>query len=109
MTKTEFDDIILRLVKAGIEITLRCEDTRIIYDLNTGMKSHLHIYWCDQDQAIKCRGRYYHLSTVDTWDSLLREVKYCMHGRDFANLNWISLLLAEGVMKEVKTVTVQYL
>ena len=109
MTKTEFDNLILRLVKARIDITLRWDDTKMIYDLNTGMKSHLYIAWCDEDQAIQCLARYDHEATVDTWESLLLQVKYCMHGRDFANLNWISLLLAEGVMKEVKTVTVQYL
>lgn len=108
MTRIEFDGIILRLVKAGIEITLRWDDNKMIYDLNTGMKSHLHIFWDQDSESIHCLGRYNHQATVDTWESLLRQVKYCMHGRDFANFNWIGLLIEAGILEEIVSTTVSY-
>lgn len=108
MTKIEFDAIIEQLLQDGIEITLRWDNGRIIYDLNTGMKSHLYIAWDSVEDAIRCWGRYGHESTVDSFQSLLWKVKGCMHGRDFANAAWIDLLVKHGILKATVTTTVTY-
>jgi hypothetical protein len=103
-----FDDIIKQLVVAGVQVTLRMHGGRMVYDLNTGMKSHLWVQYDDQLQVINCWGRYDHYAQVDSWSGLLTQVKRCMHGRDFANAAWLDLLVSEGMLTRTVTQVVSY-
>lgn len=113
MTKEEFDSIIAMLVvDHGIQITLRknfslsTENVRMIYDLNTGMKSHLHIWYADGKAHYS--GRYDTQGTFEDWYELLWVVKGCMYGRNFGDCDWLNLLEQEGLLTKKVTTVVSY-
>lgn len=107
MTKEEFDSIITRLVvEHGIEITIKNSLCGLVYDLNTGMKSHLHV-WYAEGQA-HYAGRYDTNGTFDDWYELLRVVKGCMYGRNFGDCDWLNLLEQEGLLTKKVTTVVSY-
>jgi len=113
MTHEEFNSIIYRLVvDHSIQITLRknfssiIENAGVLYDLNTGMKSHLHIWYADGEAHYS--GRYDTQGTFDDWYELLCAVKGCMHGRNFGDSNWLMLLEQEGFLTKKVTTVVSY-
>ena len=93
-----FQEIISRLLDEKISITLFKEDNVVWYDLNTGMKSHLHIA---DDGEFKYKGRYNKEGKFETFDDLLSIVSGCRYGRDFANANWMDLLVKEEVLERL--------
>jgi hypothetical protein len=107
MTREEFDSIITRLVvDDGIEITIKNSPFGLVYDLNTGMKSHLHIWYADGQAHYS--GRYDTQGTFDDWRELLYAVKGCMYGRNFGDSDWLILLEQEGLLTKKVTTVVSY-
>lgn len=113
MTKEEFDSIIASLVvDHGIQITLRksfslsAENVRMLYDLNTGMKSHLYIWYTDGQAHYS--GRYDTQGTFDDWYELLCAVKGCMYGGNYGDSDWLILLEQEGLLTKKVTTVVSY-
>jgi hypothetical protein len=105
MTKEEFDSLIETLVNKDIEITMKLWEGKIVYDLNTAMKSHLLLRYDEADKECIYYGRYDATGSVSNYNNLLREVKGCLHGRDFGNQAWIDLLVEEGVLEVEVTTT----
>lgn len=101
-------ELILELVKNGIEVTLEWDKTRevVIHNLNTGMKSHCHLV--EIDGKIIAEMRYDKSSVVEDYDEILWIVKNCMCGRDYLSGNWLTLLLKEGVIKANTTTQTNY-
>lgn len=107
MTHEEFDSIITRLVvEHGIEITIKNSLHGLIYNLNTSMKSHLHVWYADGKAHYS--GRYYTQGTFDDWYELLCAVKDCMYGRNFGDSSWLILLEQEGLLTKKVTTVVSY-
>jgi hypothetical protein len=101
-----FDQIIDRLLDEGIEIRLSKKEGLRWYDLDTGMKSGLLI--AEESEGVyRYQGRYFDGLFKDYGD-LLREVKECRCGRDYANSKWLDLLTAEGLLTKVTQTTVTY-
>lgn len=103
-----FEEMIDKLLDGGIEITLTKQDGILWYNLNTSMKSDLLIAKSPNpggDEIAISKGRYGHEGSIETWGDLMREVKGCLHGRDYMSYDWQELLLAEGMLKVTKTTT----
>jgi hypothetical protein len=100
-----FQEIISRLLDEKIKITIFKEDGLIWYDLNTGMKSHLYIA---DDGEFKYKGRYDKEGEFETFGELLRIVSGCRHGRDFANEDWMNLLVKEELLEKVVETKITY-
>lgn len=106
MTYNDFQDVIERLVtEHNIQITLRNNDG-IVYDLNTGMKSHLHIWYADGQAHYS--GRYDVEGIFYDFKDLLYAVKGCMYGRNFGDCDWLILLEQEGLLTKKVTTVVSY-
>lgn len=105
MTKEEFDTLIETLVTKGIEITIKLDTGKIVYDLNTAMKSHLYLHYDAKENLCRYFGRYENEGIIADYNDLLWEVKGCLHGRDFGDTVWIDLLIEERVLGVVEEVT----
>lgn len=92
MTSNEFYKILSDLLNRGLEITMFAEDKVIWYNLNTGMKSHLHIRFEESKQCIVYRARYDETGVITDWEDLMIVVRRCDHGRGFANHVWQDIL-----------------
>lgn len=90
-----FYDVIECLVEKGITTQIRIDDSfRIYADLNTGAKSHLHLY---KDGTVI--GRYGYTNNVFQYGVVIQEVirflalefVNCLHGRSYYSLEWAKL------------------
>jgi hypothetical protein len=107
MTKEEFDSIIVRLVvDHGIEITIKNSLFGLVFDLNTGMKSGLIVWYANGEAHYA--GRYDTQGTFDDWYELLCAVKGCMYGGSYGDSNWLILLEQEGLLTKKVTTVVSY-
>ena len=74
----------------GVLVTLfRDSDGEWCIDFNTGMKSHLHLYYVNGKYIAK--GRYGVEKEIETFEDFHNTLVGCMCGRDFMNLNWITI------------------
>lgn len=92
MTQDEFQNILVRLMKYGLEIKMFIESDVLWFDLNTQMKSHLHLSFNKETNAANYRARYDEKGTIEYWGELIRAVRACDHGRGFANSVWFDIL-----------------
>jgi 3-isopropylmalate dehydratase small subunit len=105
MIKEEFDSLIENIVKKDIEVTVKLWNKDVVYDLNTEMKSHLYLRYDAVDKQCIYYGRYDDTGLISDYNNLLRQVKKCLHGRDFGNQAWIDLLVDERVLEVEVTTT----
>ena len=99
-TKEDFDVLIDKLLDGGIEITMARIDGKTIYDLNSGAKSHLWLYYDPVKQEIRYEGRYDDTGFVDDYSDVLSIMKRYYSMRGFASYKWLNLLVKEGRLKE---------
>lgn len=92
MTCTEFQQLLVDLMQKGLEIKMFMEQDTLWFDLNTGMKSHLHITFDEGAECARYRARYDETGTIEDWDDLMIVVRDCDHGRGFANYAWHEIL-----------------
>lgn len=92
MTQTEFQQMLVDLMKQGLEIKMFIRADELWFDLCTGMKSHLHLSYCESIQAARYKARYDKTGIVTDMDDLLDEVRQCNYGRDFSNPVWFHIL-----------------
>ena len=92
MTKTEFQEMLVDLMRKGLHIHMFMEKGLLWFDLNTGMKSHLHIKYNEDLQITEYRARYDATGVITDWDDLMIVVRECDHGRGFANIAWFDIL-----------------
>lgn len=104
--EVDFNYIIEKLLKQGIEITLFWEHDKFKYNLNTGMKSHLYIF---EENGNYCyEGRYKKTGTFFDLYELYDIVSSCMCGRDFGNQRWIDLLVESGYLTKTIETKISY-
>lgn len=97
------------ILKAGVPVSIIYQNDEIWYDLNTGAKSHLHIQPLDNGKyAINTRYDGLQVVSIHNTDDVVRLVRHCMCGRDYANDGWINLMLKHGVAEEVVTKTIKF-
>ena len=103
-------EIIEKLVKNGIQVTTTYNEVKdcVIYDLNTGMKSHCHLRWDNEKNSIVADMRYDKSEYIDTYSDVLWAVKSCLQGRDYMGSAWESLLLKEGLLTKTVVQSVTY-
>ena len=94
-----FDSIIDRLLDEGICITMEKDEGVVWFDLNTNMKSHLHISK-GENGCHNYRARYDLTGEFETFDELVERASDCMCGRDYAHPAWAKLLSAYTEGKE---------
>lgn len=84
--------LIALMLKEGLTFSIaRGADVDGIYlDLNTGMKSHAHLYY-ENDKYI-LRMRYGTEGVVETLGDVAYWIHDCMQGRDFMNGAWDSVV-----------------
>ena len=73
----------------GVEVTLSRDSKEWYIDFNTGMKSHLHLYYVNGKYIAKCR--YGVEKEIETFEDFHNTLVDCMCGRDFMNLSWITI------------------
>jgi len=86
--------LITELVDCGIEPILRKDSSgEYFWDLQSGMKSHMHLYLNKEGGFThKIKLRYDQQEYVeDLWD-VKRVARIAMQGRDYANYAWHKLL-----------------
>lgn len=98
---SKLQEIIEEIVKSGVEVTIgyNRQKERAYYDLNTQMKSHLHIYEDNSDNII-VEGRYDYIAHVDDLSDVMYQIKYCNHGRGFYNPQYQNLFDRFGIKIE---------
>ena len=92
MTQDEFQNMLVSLMKHGLTINMFLEKEVLWFDLNTGMKSHLHLTFNKETNEAQYRARYDKKGTIEDWDDLIFVVRGCDHGRGFANGTWLDIL-----------------
>jgi hypothetical protein len=93
MTRDEFEKMIDDLLDRNIEITMLKVGDQRWYDLNTKMKSHLHIALIGDVCVFD--SRYDESGEIDDLDDLRRVGGRCMYGRDYAAEAWIEFMNEE--------------
>ena len=73
----------------GVSVTLSRDSKEWYVDFNTGMKSHLHLYYVNEKYIAKCR--YGVEKEIETFEDFHNTLVDCMCGRDFMNLSWITI------------------
>ncbi len=88
-------NILEKLLDEGIDINLSKTDGTTWYNLNTGMKSDLYI--AEVDNQFVYKARYGVEGNFEDYHDLLYIAKSCLHGRDFADYNWLKLFKKESI------------
>lgn len=87
----KFPEYVRDLVDAGIEVTLKKNDTLGYYlDLNLRAKSHMYLF--DKDGKWYVAMRYDEVYEVEDLYDLKYQARRGMHGRDFIDYNWAKFL-----------------
>lgn len=92
MTSNEFQQMLVDLMKQGLHINMFMEEGTLWFDLNTGMKSHLHLKYNEKEGVAEYRGRYDATGVITDMDDLEITVRGCNHGRGFCNSAWHGIL-----------------
>ena len=95
-----FQQILHKLLENNIEIVMSKVNSTVWYNLDTRMKSDLLIAEKDGKFIYKAR---YSAGEFETYKELLGLATDCLHGRDFANSRWVSLLVSEGYLRATTT------
>jgi len=83
-------EIIEHLLEVGIEITIKRENSITIYDLNTEMKSHIHLVVRGDVVIALCRyGMEFEIESVE---DIVDVAWQAMCGRDFMSEAWEAYL-----------------
>lgn len=90
MTPKQFQKLLMDLMRKGVRPEMFLEGGRVWFDLNTGMKSHLHISY--DKGTVVYHGRYGVTGTISDWDALILVVRNCDYGRGFASYPWHYIL-----------------
>jgi hypothetical protein len=92
MTQDQFQQMLIDLMQHGLRIEMFIEDGDLWFNMNTGMKSHLHIRYDKDRQVAPYRGRYDVSGEIYDMEDLLHVVHTCDYGRGFANDGWFDIL-----------------
>lgn len=92
MTKQEFDDMLLKLMQTGLSISMQVDDDVVWYDLNTNMKSYLHVWWDEKLGVTRYEARYGKSGVVKDMQDLLNTASDCICGRDYMSTRWKYIL-----------------
>ena len=96
-TATTLHPLVMQLLEAGVQVTMTyVRDRGLMYDLNSGTKSHMHAF-PNEDGSLTVELRYNEVQTVKDFDDLLYTANYARHGRPFMNSDWAALLQKNGV------------
>lgn len=101
---------LIRMGLTGIKFEYDKTSDLFYYDLNTGAKSHLHLF---EDWHVEGRYNYSNQIEIEEWATmehiltrLFWEFKDCIHGRDYYNTDWMEIGVKLGCAeKKVQTHT----
>lgn len=85
------------LIRIGVQVTINyCHQTDEIWiDLNTGAKSHCHLYF--EGHTIIAYRRYDRVDLVESLDHLVKMVHECAHRRSFFDTYWLKVFEEFGL------------
>lgn len=103
MSQLSLPPLILTLLQHNITVELlQGKDESILFNVNTGAKSHLHLQLNDDDQTFTGFGRYGdEYGHIETLDDVCSAVHCCMCGRPSIADPWKQLLLDKGYITEI--------
>lgn len=101
-----FEELLIKLVEEGFDITLKKGDGCFSYEISTGAKSNL-IISKDIDCLCKFEARY-HKGVCEDYTDFLYELKDCLCGREYANAVFFNFLENEGIIAKVVETKVRY-
>lgn len=76
-----YDKMPMKFIKWAMDNGMQLTLEKDCINLNTGMKSQLHLYYEESSYCV--RGRYGHFAKITTFWDLYLEVKNCMHGHSY--------------------------
>lgn len=96
--------LIQALALKGHMITVQSKNGKMFYDMNTGAKSHLHVYAEEQSGKLLWEARYDQSGEMELSDDVEQMVdditsivhSKCMCGRDFVNSSWLERFIEYG-------------
>lgn len=107
-TKEDFDALINKLLEEGVEIIMKMKAPGVIYyDLQTGAKSNIELFFITGCTSFGYSARY-DTGFVDGFTDVLYLVKAEMHGRDYLSGVWRDILVKHGVMKKTVKEVISY-
>lgn len=90
-TIENFNKLLEKIVRAGVDVEMTMLNDRIVYNLNTDMKSHLFV-WFNVDESRAEYSSRYDDGYIDNEGDLLSIVDSCQAGRDYGNPRWFEIL-----------------
>jgi len=81
-----------------VPVTMGYKAGKMVYDMNTNAKSHLHLVHTLETGEVEWVGRYDRVFDIDTAYDLLYAVKECMCGRPAVNSQWLRAMEHYGVI-----------
>jgi len=82
------------MLKEGLTFSISQSELGVYLDLNTGMKSHAHLYYENSKYVLHMR--YASSPKVETLYDLGYWICSCLCGRDFMNSAWASVVDNKG-------------
>lgn len=96
-TNPMVNELILKILKHQNITMVMDASEQVYYDLNTGMKSHAHMYIFEDHIVI--HRRYGETSTIELdqsfeeiWSDIISAIEKCAHGREYVSYGWARLL-----------------
>lgn len=97
MTSNDFQQMLVDLMRQGLYIEMFMVDGVLWFNMNTGMKSHLHLTYNEKEGFAEYRGRYDATGVITSMDDLESVVRGCNYGRGFCNSAWYVIL--KGILE----------
>ena len=99
-----FDELLIKILQAGLMVELEFQDGILWYNIHTGAKSNLLITRKDYNLC-SYRARYSE-GDCEEYREFLYVLMNCLCGRDYASDNFFKLLHEEGLIeKNIETKT----
>ncbi len=86
----QIDDLIQTIIDHGVRVSVYKRDDKVVFDLNTEAKSHLHLV--NDGNKWYAETRYNNPSEIFDFNSVLCEVYGCMYGRPYISDTWRRIL-----------------
>ena len=99
-----FDDLLFKILQAGLTVELELQGGTLWYNIHTGAKSNLLITKKDYNLC-SYRARYSD-GDCEEYQEFLYVLMSCLCGRDYASDNFFKFLYEEGLVeKNIETKT----
>jgi hypothetical protein len=96
MKTTTLPAMLEQVLEAGVEVTLFLNKGVVYYNLNTGAKSHMHLFEVDGKYYVDMR--YDEIHEVSDFEQLVSLCAHAMHGQTYVSNAWRKVLTDRGYL-----------